>query len=163
MKLLKIFAASVLLLAAVRSPAVSQETNPNMTKQEKENLKFVLDWWREVLVARHVELAPKYQADDYIQHDPNIPTGRDAFVKVIGRRPAEPIPDVLPNLPVAEFAKGDYVVLVWNRFAVDPTKPNAAYVYNHFDVLRLQNGKIQEHWNSNKKNPTPPAGAGRGK
>jgi len=157
MKLFRIFAGSVMLMAAVCAPAFSQETSPTMTKQEKENLKFVKDWWREVIVARHVDLAPKYQAEDYIQHNPNIPTGRDAFVKVFGRRPPEPIPDVLPNPPSVEFAKGDYVVLVWNHSAVDPTRPNATYQYNSFDVIRLQNGKVQEHWDSAKMNPAPPA------
>lgn len=156
---MKWLAGSLALLALGSVPMAAQEPVAPMTAQEKANLKFVEDWWREVIVARHVDLAPKYQAEDYIQHNPNIATGRDAFVKVFGRNPPQPIPDVLPNPPVVAFAKGDYVVMVWNHSAVDPRNPRRTYDYNSFDIIRLQNGKIQEHWDSAKKNPPQP---GRG-
>ena len=42
----------------------AQEPTAPMTAQEKANLKFVMDWWREVIISRHVDLAPKYQAED---------------------------------------------------------------------------------------------------
>jgi predicted SnoaL-like aldol condensation-catalyzing enzyme len=152
--------AGALALIAIGSvPMVAQEPTAPMTAKEKENLKFVEDWWREVIIARHVELAPKYQAEDYIQHNPNIATGRDAFVKVFGRNPPQPIPDVLPNPPAVAFAKGDYVVLLWNHAKVNPRNPTQTFQYSSFDIIRLQNGKIQEHWDSAKKNPPQP---GRG-
>lgn len=125
-----------------------------MNAQEKKNLRFVLDWWRQVIQARHVELAEKYQDEDYIQHNPNIPTGRAAFVKFFGARPpVNPIPDKLSPAPVAAFARGDYVALIWERQEKDPTEPSKMYYYNTFDVVRLENGKIQEHWDSALKNP----------
>jgi len=62
-----------------------------MNDKEKANLKFVLDWWREVIEGGHMELTSKYQQDDYIQHNPNVPTGRAAFVNffqnVVGVKP----------------------------------------------------------------------------
>jgi predicted SnoaL-like aldol condensation-catalyzing enzyme len=128
-----------------------------MTEQEQANLKMVLDWWREVIVAHHVDLAPKYMAEDYIQHDPNFPTGRAAFVEVFGRRPVQPIPDRLIDTPVKAFAKGDYVALVWEHEDKDPADPSKTYKFNSFDVMRIQNGKIQEHWDSSTKN-LPEAG-----
>ena len=140
-------------------PATKPQSDPAMNAQEKKNLQFMLDWWREVIVARHVDLAEKYQAEDYIQHNPNIPTGRAAFVKAFGARPPQPIPDKLPTPPVVTFAKGDYVGLIWEREDKDPTDPSQTYRYNTFDVLRIQNGKIQEHWDSAFKNlPQPPGG-----
>jgi nucleoside-specific outer membrane channel protein Tsx len=81
--------AVVVLLAGSQMPAMAQSTT--MTAQEKANLQLVTDWWREVIQAGHVELAPKYMAEDYIQHNPNISTGRAAFVEIFGRRPARPI------------------------------------------------------------------------
>jgi predicted SnoaL-like aldol condensation-catalyzing enzyme len=45
-----------------------------MNEQERRNLAFVLDWWREV-IRRPMELSSRYQAEDYIQHNPNVPTG----------------------------------------------------------------------------------------
>jgi hypothetical protein len=52
-----------------------------MTAAEKKNLDFVMNWWREVIESRHTEPAEKYRAEDYIQHNPNVPTGRAAFVR----------------------------------------------------------------------------------
>ena len=69
------------LSAATADPSAAQAA---MNAKEKANLQFVLDWWREVIQSRHVELAPKYQAEDYIQHNINIQTGRDGFVKFFG-------------------------------------------------------------------------------
>ena len=51
-----------------------------MTPAEEKNLTFVLDWWREVIEARNTELAANYAAEDFIQHNPNVPTGRAALV-----------------------------------------------------------------------------------
>lgn len=40
------------------------------------NKRLVHDFWREVFEGRHLELAGKYLAEPFIQHDPNVPTGR---------------------------------------------------------------------------------------
>jgi predicted SnoaL-like aldol condensation-catalyzing enzyme len=134
-------------------PAMAQSRT--MTAQEQANLKLVSDWWREVIQAGHVELAEKYMAEDYLQHNPNINTGRAAFVQVFGRRAAREIAPTLTPAPVIQFAKGDYVVFVWEREAKDPM--GVAYKYNFFDLVRVENGKVQEHWDSVFKNP-PAAG-----
>jgi predicted SnoaL-like aldol condensation-catalyzing enzyme len=127
-----------------------------MTAQEQANLKVVSDWWRTVLQAGHVDMAEQYMAEDYIQHNPGISTGRAAFVSIFGRRPPRDIPATLTPAPIIQFAKGDYVVLVWEREAKDAM--GNAYKYNFFDVVRVQNGKVQEHWDSVFRNP-PAAGA----
>jgi predicted SnoaL-like aldol condensation-catalyzing enzyme len=140
------------LAVGLAAPTFAQGT---MTAQEQANLKVVSDWWREVLQAGHVELAEKYQAEDYIQHNPGISTGRAAFVQIFGRRPARDIKPALDPAPVIQFAKGPYVVFVWEREAKDAS--GMPYKYNFFDVVRVENGKIAEHWDSVFKNP-PPAG-----
>jgi hypothetical protein len=45
-----------------------------------QNKRLVYDFWREVFEAGHLELANQYMAESYIQHNPNVPTGRAAFV-----------------------------------------------------------------------------------
>jgi predicted SnoaL-like aldol condensation-catalyzing enzyme len=126
-----------------------------MTPAEEKNLAFVLDWWRKVIEARHTELAANYAAEDFIQHNPNVPTGRVAlvtFFKSLG--PAiEPIPDRLANPPVVEGANGNFVWLVFEHKDKDPKDTSqSVYVYS-FDLFRIQNGKIQEHWDSARKEP----------
>ncbi len=76
---------------------------------------MVLKWWREVIEAHHTELAEKYLAEDYIQHNPNVPTRRAAFLKVFSSvPPTNPIPEKLARPPVVEGAKeGDFVWLVF--------------------------------------------------
>jgi predicted SnoaL-like aldol condensation-catalyzing enzyme len=159
---MKYLKAGLLVIGFVACvPTSAQDMPSTMTKQEKANVQMVLNWWREVIVARHLDLAPKYQAEDYIQHNPNIPTGRAAFVKFFGGLgPPTAIPDRLPDPPAVAFGKGDYVVLVWNHSAVDPANPARTYTYNSFDCLRIQNGKVQEHWDDAQKQ-APSAGRGR--
>jgi len=134
---------------ATMSPVMAQ--SKNMTAQEQAALKTVTDWWREVLQAGHVDLAEKYQAEDYIQHNPGISTGRAAFVTIFGRRAPRDIQPALNPAPVIQFAKGPYVVLVWERTAKDAMMND--YKYNFFDVVRVENGKVAEHWDSVFKNP----------
>ena len=140
------------------NPPTMPQTAP-MNKQEKKNLDMVLEWWRVVIQNRDLDATSKYQAEDYIQHNPNVPTGRAAFVAYFGRRQPQPIPETLAVPPVKAFAKGDYVALVWEHEDKDPGDPAKTYKYNSFDVVRLQNGKIQEHWDEARKNAPAPAAA----
>lgn len=153
----RVVAAAVLALGLATH--VQGQTN-TMTAQEKANLQFVLDWWRDVLQARHTELSSKYQAEDYIQHNINIKTGRQGFVDFFSKLgpPVNPIPAKLTSPPVVSFGKGDYVLLVWEREGKDPADPAKTYKYNTYDLMRLQNGKVQEHWDWALKQPKIPFG-----
>jgi predicted SnoaL-like aldol condensation-catalyzing enzyme len=144
------------LTIAIVGPAGAQAA---MNAKEQANLQFVLDWWREVIQSRHLELAPKYQAENYIQHNINIQTGRDGFVKFFGSLgPPVPIQPTLAQPPAVAFGKGDYVVVIWEREGKDPADPSKTYKYNTYDLLRLQNGKVQEHWDWALKQPKIPYG-----
>ena len=120
---LMLFGFALPLAAESINPPTKPQTAP-MSAQEKKNLDMVLTWWREVLYAGHVELAPKYQAENYIQHNPNVNTGRAGFVefftKVVGVKPMNPIPATMPNMPVVMGAKGDYVWLIFETESKDP-------------------------------------------
>ncbi len=157
-----VLAMLALAVSLSRAASINPATNPQvapMTAQEKKNLDFVLKWWREVIFAGHVELAPKYQAETYIQHNPNINTGRAAFVEYFSklRQPVNPIPATMPNMPVVMGAKGDFVWLIFETEDKDPRDPANTYHHNSFDIMRLENGKVQEHWDSAQRTPTSPA------
>src|ERR1700730_17096480 len=80
-----LLAGALPLAAESINPATKPQTAP-MTAQEKKNLEMVMTWWREVLYAGHFELAPKYQAETYIQHNPNVNTGRAGFIDFFTKR-----------------------------------------------------------------------------
>jgi predicted SnoaL-like aldol condensation-catalyzing enzyme len=147
----KSLAGLVALLAISCAPlaAQSKETSP----QEKEHLKLALNFWREVVIFGHVDLAPKYMAEDYVDHDPNREHTRAAFVEQIGSHPPQPIQKTFPHPPLKAYAKGDYVVFLWELDEKDPANPSTTSKYNSFDILRIQNGKIQEHWDTDRRNP----------
>jgi len=120
------------------------------------NKRFVYDFWREVFEAHHMDLADKYMAESYIQHNPNVPTGRAAFVEFFSRV-AKPVP-VEPRIKaplVAMLADGDYVVLSFAREYPDPKEPGKKYTTTWFDMFRLENGKIAEHWDPAVKPVAP--------
>ena len=79
----------MLILALVAGTAVTlaaQAQSPAMNAKEKANLQHVLNWWLECLEGRNLDATAKYQADSYIQHNINFPTGRAGFMKVFGER-----------------------------------------------------------------------------
>ena len=147
--------ASIAPMLAQSGSSINPPTTPQtapMNATERQNLEMVLQLWREVIQAHHTELAEKYLAEDYIQHNPNVPTGRAAFIKVFSSvPPTNPIPEKLTRPPVVEGARGDFVWLVFEEEAKDPHDPSKIYHYDSFDLLRLQNGKVQEHWDSEKR------------
>jgi predicted SnoaL-like aldol condensation-catalyzing enzyme len=151
--------AQALVVTVIGVAPLAAQSN-TMTAQEQANLKFVLDWWRDVLEARHLDLAPKYMAENYIQHNINVQTGRAGFAKFFSSLgpPVSPIPATLTNPPVVSFAKGDYVALIFEREGKDPAAPSRTYKYNTYDLLRMQDGKVQEHWDYAIKIPKIPMG-----
>ena len=54
------------------------------------NKKLVFDMWRAIIQGAHTELAPRYFTKGYIQHNPNVGTGRDAMVAYM--RETRPVP-----------------------------------------------------------------------
>jgi predicted SnoaL-like aldol condensation-catalyzing enzyme len=116
------------------------------------NKRLVYDFWREVFEAGHMELAEKYMTESYIQHNPNVPTGRAAFVKFFsGFAKPQPIEAKVKAPLVAIVAEGDLVILVFAKKLPDPKNPTANYSTTWFDMFRIENGKIAEHWDAATK------------
>jgi len=139
------------LADAPLNPATQPHPVP-MTAPERANLLRVLDWWREVIEAGHLERVPHYQAESYIQHNPNINTGRAGFLEAFSRdnTPINPIPPRLKNPPPVAGARGEFVWILWER-----PRPAAAgqpaYYQNRFELLRVRDGLVQEHWDADRK------------
>ena len=111
------------------------------------NKRFVYDFWREVFEAAQMDLAPKYMAEGYIQHNPRVPTGRQAFIDFFAkvRKPTPIEPRVKAPL-VAMLADGDLVTMVFVREYPEPSDATRKYTTTWFDMFRIVDGKIAEHW-----------------
>lgn len=116
------------------------------------NKRLVYDFWREVFEGGHMELAEKYLAESYIQHNPNVPTGRTAFIEFFSKfaKPKPIEPRVKAPL-VAIVAEGDLVILSFVQEAPDPKDATKKYTTTWFDMFRIENGKIAEHWDAAPK------------
>jgi predicted SnoaL-like aldol condensation-catalyzing enzyme len=113
------------------------------------NKQLVYDFWREVFEGGHLDVAPKYLAETYIQHNPNVPTGRAAFVEFFSKfKKPGPIAQKITAPLVAITAERDLVVLSFAREVPDPKDPAKKYTTTAFDMFRIENGKIAEHWDA---------------
>jgi predicted SnoaL-like aldol condensation-catalyzing enzyme len=149
-----LFVLAGVLACASASAQLAVQGNPNQEQMLASadprlaaNKRLVYDFWREVFEGAHMELADKYMAESYIQHNPNVPTGRAAFVEFFTRvRKPATIEARIKAPVVAIVAEGDYVVLSFARENVDPKDATKKYGTTWFDMFRIENGKIAEHW-----------------
>ena len=113
------------------------------------NKRIVYDFWRSVLEGGHLELASQYMLETYIQHNPNVPTGRQGFLDFFSKfAKARPIVDTIQGPLIAIVAEGDRVVLSFKAVHRDPKDPAKTYTTTSFEMLRIENGKVAEHWDS---------------
>jgi len=111
------------------------------------NKKLVYDFWREVLEARHLDLADKYMRTDYMQHNPNAETGVAGFKAYFSRLGGPlPIEPKIKREVISIVAQGDLVVLSFVQENKD--SKGQPYKTTWFDMFRIQDGKIAEHWDS---------------
>jgi len=95
----------------------------------------------------------------YIQHNPNVPQGRDGFKQFMSRVPGRTPREIKPewvNAPVLTLINGPYSIMMWERRAKDPDDPTREYNWNHFDVVRIENNLIKEHWDEARINAPAP-------
>jgi len=107
--------------------------------------KLVWDMYRHIVQGGHAEMVERFFTTDYLQHNPNVASGRDALAAFLrGSRPARPIAPIV-TLPILNIvAEGNYVLVTSER----PMKDDAGkpYVTTWFDFYRIENGLIAEHW-----------------
>jgi len=109
------------------------------------NKKLVYDMYRAIVQGGHAEMVTRFFTPEYLQHNPNVASGRDALATFLrGSRPTRPI-EPLITLPIINIiAERDYVVVVSERPLKD--EKGEPYVTTWFDFYRIENGLIAEHW-----------------
>ena len=124
--------------------AMIKSSDPKLARMKQ----HVWDFWRIVYEGGHVDEAPKYMAPEYIQHNPNLPSGRDTFMNFFRTaRPAKPVLDHMKMPVVSITAEGNRVVILSARKVRDRAKPDHIYSITWFDAFRIDDkGLIAEHW-----------------
>jgi predicted SnoaL-like aldol condensation-catalyzing enzyme len=149
--------ALALPLAAAAQLAVVPQQNHELLLASSDakaaaNKRLIYDFWREVFEGGHMELADKYMAEGYIQHNPNVPTGRAAFIEAFSKRVKPQAIEARVKAPLVSIvADGDFVVLSFVRDGTDPKDPSKKYTTTWFDMFRIESGKIAEHWDPAQK------------
>jgi predicted SnoaL-like aldol condensation-catalyzing enzyme len=113
------------------------------------NKKIVTDFYRLVFEPRNLDLIEQYIAPDFVEHNPSIEGGRDGLVRFIKALPRPASDDVGPEMkspPAYVVAEGDLVTFIFKQKATDPKDKSKTYDRYTFDMFRIKNGKIVEHW-----------------
>lgn len=128
--------------------AMLESADPKLAR----NKKLVFDFWRIVYEGGHVDQAPKYMAEDYIQHNPNVKSGRAAFMAYFGKeRPPKPIAPRIKMPVIHIMAERDLVMVSHVRKVRDRANPQHVYSITWFDVFRINDeGLIAEHWDGSE-------------
>jgi predicted SnoaL-like aldol condensation-catalyzing enzyme len=149
---------SIFLLSGIANaglpvtPAVDQQNLLKSSSVElARNKQLVYDFFRIILIGRRLERASEFLNVDYIQHNPNVDTGLKGFLDYFSKLggPKE-IPDEITGL-VAIQAEGDFVTLSFVDERADSNVSGKKYTTTWFDMFRLQNGNIAEHWDCDIK------------
>jgi predicted SnoaL-like aldol condensation-catalyzing enzyme len=147
---------AVLAAVSIGVAAGSGTAQHDSTTEKLEANKAVVTKTMELLLdPETADQAREYLRDDYIQHNPDIPSGVDpviAFAKseTAVRAKEEMRPSPGPPLMVAE---GDMVVQVIPRDLPDPDNAGETYRSYWFEMFRVDDGRVAEHWDAAPKTP----------
>lgn len=127
-------------------------TNPALAA----NKQLVFDFWRTVINAGHADAIDTMLAEGYTQHSPALPTGRAAIKQVFSAIPRlEQVPALVSPPLVTSVGEGMLVVMALAEQLADPA--GGKYTSTHFNLFRVDNGRLAEHWHSVQTPPGPKA------
>lgn len=125
--------------ASARTGAVKPAAAAAALSTAAANKKIVLDFYEQFFNQHDLSAASRYIGDTYIQHNPGVPNGREAFVKVFAQVFAK-FPQRHSEISQA-IAEGNLVAVHVHTVSA-PGERGSAIV----DIFRLDQGKIVEHW-----------------
>ncbi|HYV93562.1 MAG TPA: nuclear transport factor 2 family protein [Chitinophagales bacterium] len=104
--------------------------------QNKELAKRLLEL---AFIKKDVNAAAELITDEYIQHNPNVPTGKAGFLEAIPHF-YQMFPDLKWELKHI-WSEGDHVIAHSHYHFVKEGNGSAVV-----DIFRIKDGKVDEHW-----------------
>jgi predicted SnoaL-like aldol condensation-catalyzing enzyme len=157
-KLLALVAVLACGPLAAQEPVVGVDDPESLFTDEDpqlhENKQVALHIMRELLQCNYWNQAENWLTERYIQHNPNVGSGRAGVVEFFTRtRQPTPSCDELETPIVAVLADDDLVTVVWPLQCEHP-ETGERYTSTWFDMWRIVDGKADEHWDPAIKVPT---------
>lgn len=140
-KIGKLFAAIITGCLALQS-ALADETNHIQAEAEMSQNKVLLTRAMNALFnERDADEVRELYAADYVQHNPNVPTGLD------------PILGLVPALQEANFSYEVHRMIEDGDLILTHSTANNAEFFGAnqvvaFDLWRIEDGKVAEHWDA---------------
>lgn len=150
MKTLKYFIIIILVISAAWSCTNMSHDNSdyqllrdslNLLKKQTEqveiNKKIVATFYQQFFGDKNVDVIEEYLVENYIQHNPMLPDGRDTLYNSAKLW--------FKNAPKSEIdihhlgADGEFVY-------IHTRMERVGKVYSVIDIFRIEDGKIAEHW-----------------
>jgi predicted SnoaL-like aldol condensation-catalyzing enzyme len=117
--------------------------NEDLTARNKA---VVRDFYTTVLIGRDVDAAPRFLREDYIQHNPQVPTGLKGFMDTFRERFAQKLPPDYKRELLNVIGENDMVVIYVRQTWTG--RDGQHHEALGFDMFRVQDGKIAEHWDA---------------
>jgi predicted SnoaL-like aldol condensation-catalyzing enzyme len=134
------FVVVAFAFAILTRPAAADE------KLTARNKSLVRDFYTTVLIGRDIDAAPRFLKSDYIQHNPQVPTGLKGFMDTFRERFAQKLPPDYKRDLLNVIGENDMVVIyVRQTWTSRDGQHHEAF---QFDMFRVQDGKIAEHWDA---------------
>jgi predicted SnoaL-like aldol condensation-catalyzing enzyme len=116
------------------------------------NKKIVQEFYNFLINKKDFKSASKYIGNRYIQHNPLVAEGPEGLKALVDFLKSD-YPDARSEIKRI-FADGDYVIIHVHSVRIPNTRGRAI-----FDLFRLENGKIVEHWDAIQEIPESSANA----
>lgn len=142
-----VVSAQEAVVAAADKEALFTSADPKLHA----NKQVVYNIMRDLLEAGHWDKADQFLTERYLQHNPNVPSGRDTvvgFFTQVLKVEKKPIPEKLSTPVAFVTAEGDLVTVAIVREEKDPQDPAKTYTTTWYDTWRIVDGKADEHWDS---------------
>lgn len=138
MKLTSLLTLVITLLSGLNL-AFAQTSLVNTNKQ------IVLNFYNGLFGDKDSTVIDKYVVEDYIQHNPNVADGKEAFKQAARKWNIYHTPKKKIDV-VKVIADENYVVL-------HIREPWQDKVFSLVEIFRLENGLIKEHWDIRQQVP----------